>query len=343
MPNLATLAHDQEIHDLIQTLRYGAGLSKRILSHLRGLEKDLLGAYLNAGDITSQRKLKALLDEARAAIADRYGAAQGVMDDELPQFAQVSADKALGALNGALKVDIFRHSLTKDQINAIASDVMVEGAPSSEWWALQEADTLRKFTNAVRGGMLRGATGDEIAREVKDLMGVSMRNAQALVRTSVITTNNAAHEAAYEANADLMAGLQWMATLDPRTCAACGALDGKQWPWGESHPSPSLHWGCRCMLLPVTKSWEDLAREAHGNSTLAKQLDKMSGSTRASMDGQVSDSIKYEDWLRSKPAEFQKGILGPARYRLLESGKLKLSDLTDMSGNELTLKELAAL
>lgn len=97
------------------------------------------------------------------------------------------------------------------------------------------------------------------------------------------------------------------------------------------------------MILPVTKSWEELAREAHGNSTLAKQLDKMSGATRASMDGQVADSTTYEDWLRSKSPEFQKGILGPARYRLLESGKLKLSDLTDMSGNELTLKELAAL
>lgn len=220
--NLATKVHQQQIHDLIQTLRYEAGLSKRITAHLRGLEKDLLGAYLNAGDITSQRKLKALLDEARAAIADRYDAAKVVYDDEIPQLAEIGANKAVAALNGAIKVDIFSMSLTKDQIEAIASDVLIQGAPSAEWWGLQEAETLRKFKNAVRGGMLRGATGDEMAREVRDLMQTSMRNAQALVRTSVITVNNAAHEAAYEANADLMEGTQWMATLDPRTCLVAG-------------------------------------------------------------------------------------------------------------------------
>lgn len=348
--NLATKVHQQQIHDLIQTLRYEAGLSKRITAHLRGLEKDLLGAYLNAGDITSQRKLKALLDEARAAIADRYDAAKGLYDDEIPKLAEIGANKAVAALNGAIKVDIFSMSLTTDQINTIASDVLIQGAPSAEWWGLQEAETLRKFKNAVRGGMLRGATGDEMAREVRDLMQTSMRNAQTLVRTSVITVNNAAHEAAYEANADLMEGIQWLSTLDSRTTLICMGLDGLTWdmqknPIGhdKTFPGPTAHWGCRSTQLPITKSWEQLAREAHGNSTLAKQLDAMSPSTRASMDGQVSAKTTYEDWLSTRPEAMQKEILGPARYRLLESGKLKLSDLTDMRGNELTLKELARL
>jgi SPP1 gp7 family putative phage head morphogenesis protein len=341
--NLSTQIHEQEIHDLIQTLRYEAGLSSRIAAHLRGLEKDLLGAYINAGDITSQRKLKALLDEARAAIADRYDAAQGVYVDEMPAFARLSAEKVIAGLNGLVKVDIFNMSLTVDQINAIASDTLIQGAPSADWWAAQEADTVFRFSNAVRGGMLRGATMDEMAREVRDLMQTSTRNAQALVRTSVISVNNAAHDAAYEANADLMDSTQWMATLDPKTCAACGALDGKRWDWREAHPVPSLHWGCRCMVLPVTKSWEQLASEAHGNSTLAKKLDQMDSGTRASMDGQIATGTTYEDWLASRSETMQREILGPSRYRLLESGKLKLSDLTDMRGNELTLKELAAL
>lgn len=341
--NLATKVHQQQIHDLIQTLRYEAGLSKRITAHLRGLEKDLLGAYLNAGDITSQRKLKALLDEARAAIADRYDAAKGVYDDEIPQLAEIGANKAVAALNGAIKVDIFSMSLTKDQIEAIASDVLIQGAPSAEWWSLQEAETLRKFKNAVRGGMLRGATGDEMAREVRDLMGVSMRNAQALVRTSVITVNNAASMAAYQDNADILNGTIIYATLDPRTCSFCGGQDQVKYKIDEPHKSPSFHFGCRCFEAAWTKSWEQLAREAHGNSTLAKKLDQIDPGTRASMDGQVSAKTTYEDWLSTRPEAMQRQILGPARYRLLESGKLKLSDLTDMRGNELTLKELAKL
>ena len=331
--NLATQIHDLSIHDTIQTLRYEAGLSRRVVAHLRGLEKDLLGAYLNAPDITSQKKLAALLSEAREAIADRYDAAQGVYDDEIPRFANVQAGKLIDGLNGLVKVDIFRNSMTADQAKAIASDVLIEGAPSADWWAAQEADVLFKFKNIVRSGMTEARTGDEMARAVRDLMGTEMRNAQALVRTSVITVNNAAHEAMYQANSDIIKGVQWISTLDPRTCSACGALDGQTWKLDESHPTPSLHWACRCATIPLTCSWEEL--------TGIKGLDDMPAGTRASMDGQVSSKIDYEEWLASKSPEFQKEILGPARYRLLESGKLTLRDLTDQRGNELTLKQLA--
>lgn len=343
MPNLATQIHYQAIEDAIQVLRYEAGLSRRVLAHLRGLEKDLLGEYLNAGNPTSRRALKRLLDDARAAIADRFGAAQGVYDEEIPQFTSIQANRLIDGLNGLVKVDIFRMSLTADQVNAIASDVLIQGAPSAEWWAAQEEDIMFKFKNIVRQGMTEARTGDEMARTVRDLMGTSMRNAQSLVRTSVITVNNAAHEAMYQANSDIINGETWVSTLDPRTCVACGALDGVTWKLGESHPAPSLHWACRCSLTAKPKSWEQLAREAHGNSTLAKKLDQMDGATRASMDGQVSAAVRYEDWLASKPEAFQREILGPARYRLLESGKLTLRDLTDQRGNELTLKELARL
>lgn len=332
MPNLATQIHSQSLHDTIQALRYEAGLSKRVVAHLRGLEKDLVAELAKAGDIKTQRALKALLQEARAAIADRYEAAQGLFDDEMPQFASAQAGNWTDAMNGLVKVDIFRHSMTADQANAIASEALIEGAPSADWWEAQEADTLFKFKNAVRTGMLRGATGDEMAREVRDLMGTSMRNAQALVRTSVITVNNQAHLACYEANSDIIKGVQWVATLDPRTCPGCGALDGQSWKLGESHPVPSLHWGCRCAVIAQTKSWEEL--------TGIKGLDDMPEGTRASMDGQVSDKLTYEDWLVSRTEEQRRAILGPARQRLLDQGKLTLRDLVDQRGNELTLAEL---
>ena len=341
MPNLSTQIHDMELEDTIRVLRYEAGFSPRVLAHLQALEKKLLGAYLNAGEITSQRKLNALLAEARAAIAEHYEAAKSLHDEEMPQFASIQAGKLIDGLNGLVKVDIFRMTLTQDQIDAIASDTLIQGAPSADWWAAQSADTVFKFSNAVRSGMLHGATGDEMARTVRDLMGVLMRNAQALVRTSVITVNNAAHMACYEANSDIMAGYQWVATLDPRTCPSCGALDGKVWPWGDSHPVPSLHWGCRCMGCGVTKSWEQLAKEAGGNTELARKLDQMPEGTRASMDGQVAVSNTYDKWLAGKTEAEQKAILGTKRFNLMQKGKLTLRDLTDQRGNELSLKALA--
>jgi len=339
--NLATRIHDQAIRDTVRALRYEAGLSKRALAHLRGLERDILVALADAGDITTQKRLKALLSEVKAAAGDRYEAAQSLLDEEMPQFAQAQAANMVEGLNGLLKVDIFNLTMTSDQARAIASNVLIEGAPSADWWAAQEADTVRRFGNIVRGGMMRGATGDEMAREVRDLMGTSMRNAQSLVRSSVITTNNAAHMAVFEANSDIVKGVQWVSTLDVRSCLRCANLDSKTWKLDESHPIPALHWGCRCAIIAQTKSWEELTREFGGNTELGRMLDQMPEGTRASMNGQVAASTTYEDWLSRQDAKTQTEILGPARQRLYNSGKLTLRDLTDQSGHELTLKELA--
>jgi hypothetical protein len=468
--NLSDRIHDRTVRDTLQVLRYEAGLSRRVLAHLRGLERDLKAALADAGDIRTKKRLNALLKEAQEAIRDRYAGAQGVYDEEAPQFISAQAESMRATLNGLVKVDIFRHSLTTEQIQAIASDTLITGAPSAEWWAAQSSDTLAKFTRIVRMGMLQGQTGDEMAREVRDMMGTSMRNAQALVRTSVITTNNAAHMALYEANADVLKGVQWSATLDTRTCLVagtpvatpygpvpiesikvgdavlggsrrpmptvstmsrrvertvkvtlsngetvqcttdhlwlksnqewveakdlkagdvlafalnegpdeggsdgksgltvvsvefvdgevevfdievggdhsfivhgavlhncqeCGALDGQTWKMGDKHPMPSLHMGCRCSLLAVTKSFEEL--------TGIKGLDDIPESTRASMDGQVASSTTYLDWLGRQDAATKADILGPGRARLLEAGKISLSDLVDQRGNELTLAQL---
>ena len=220
--NLSRRIHDQAIRDTIQALRYEAGLSRRVLVHLKALERDLKAAIAEAGVPTSQRKLKALLREAQELIQERFGGAQGVFDDEIPQFVSARSEATRAALNGLVKVDIWRHSLTQEQIQAIASDTLISGAPSAEWWAAQQTDTAMRFSRIVRGGMLRGATGDEMAREVRDAMGIAMRNAQSLVRTSVISVNNAAQVALYDANADLLNGVEWTATLDRRTCLVAG-------------------------------------------------------------------------------------------------------------------------
>lgn len=60
----------------------------------------------------------------------------------------------------------------------------------------------------------------------------------------------------------------------------------------------------------------------------------------ASMDGQVASSTTYLEWLGRQDAATKADILGPGRARLLESGKISLSDLVDQRGNELTLADL---
>ena len=131
-------------------------------------------------------------------------------------------------------------------------------------------------------------------------------------------------------------------------CGSCAALDGKRWTLdgepighGIAFPGPALHWADRCTQLPVTKSWETLARENGGNTRLARELDAMDASTRASMDGQVSSKLTYEGWFAEQSAARQEDILGPARFALYKRGKLSFGDLVDGRGNPLTLEELS--
>ena len=100
---------------------------------------------------------------------------------------------------------------------------------------------------------------------------------------------------------------------------------------------------CRCSILSVTKSWEALAKEAHGNSRLAKELDKMTPGNRASMGGPVSGNLRYEDWFNGQSEARQLEILGPGRMALYKKGGLSFTDMIGQNGNPLTLKQLEAM
>lgn len=356
MSSIPDFFHDRALEDVIQTLRFEAGLGGRVGAHFKGIERDLLAALAALGNdpgAASQRRYKAVLKEAKDAIGDRLGAAADLMGKELRGFATLKTDSAVTLLNQAIGVELASGAFTTEQLAAIASDVLIEGAPSAEWWALQETEILRKFTNVVRDGMTNSRTIQQMAREVRELMGTSTRNAQILVRTSVLSVNNSSHLAVFEQNLDLIKGVAWVSTLDARTTPICQALDGLRWDFEDGRlvpvghnkqfPGPTAHWGCRSTQIPVTRSWEELARAAGGDPETARVLDQMTPSDRASMDGPVSGGLTYETWLKGKDEAFQREVLGPARFRLWRKGKLTLGDLTNQAGHELTLDELAAL
>jgi SPP1 gp7 family putative phage head morphogenesis protein len=363
----AILDHTVDLH------RYSAGLERKIMAMVDSLGKELSALLMDSGIDTPRTawrkaRLSDLLKEAEKTIQEGYGGISSAAKDELSGMVQVTSKALTTACNDAFGAGLMVPvKWTKEMLESIAGDTLIQGAPSAEWWSRQASGLSDAFADQMRQGMLRGETLTQLRDRImgQGIPGVNAvgkkvdlrkvqpqlrapvwtarRNAEALVRTSVITTANAAHEALYAANADIMDGLSWCSTLDYRTCPSCGALDGKTWTFGETHPSPSLHWGCRCTILPKTKSWEDLAREAHGNSRLAKELDKMAPGDRASMGGPVSGSLTYQDWFDELPAARQEEILGPGKLALYRKGKLGFTDLIDQRGNPLTLEELKAM
>jgi SPP1 gp7 family putative phage head morphogenesis protein len=301
-------------------------------------------------------RLQKFLQAANGRIHAAYQDIDSTMAGEMKGMAKTTVDAIQQAINDMLQAKILQEPRwTDQQLQAIAGDTLINGAPSAEWWSRQADDFSQALADTLRQGLLRGETvvqmRDRIVPKVdlrrvksgdRSIVVTARRNAEALVRTTAITVANEAHMQAYKANSAVIAKVQWMATLDPRTCESCGVLDGKAWALDESHPNPALHWGCRCCLVPVLKSWEQLAKEFGGDPEKAKILDDIPRSTRASMDGQVASTMTYQDWFAEQSEDRQREILGPGRFALYKKDGLSLTQMVDGRGNPLTLKQLRA-
>lgn len=350
----AMLGHMTDIN------RLGGGQRLRVRKMLLQLGKDLAREVLESGLDTprtdwQQARLRELIKAAEKAITGTFGRIADDHAEQMRGLVEISGDGLCTALNEAIGADLcLPVAWTKEQLEAIASDTLIQGAPSREWWSRQGADVSNAFQDQMRAGMLRGESLSQLRQRVIDpntgLVMRSTRNAEALARTSVISTANEAHLALFEANADVMGGVQWMATLDNRTTPVCRALDGKQWtlpdykPKGHSmaFPGATAHWCCRSTPTAVTKTWEELAKAAGGDTRLARELDKMPKGDRAAMGGPVSGDLTYEDWFKGQPQKRQAEILGPGRMALWQKGQLGFTDLVDDLGNPLTLEQLKA-
>lgn len=341
------------IRAAVDLSRYEVGARARIRGFLQRLRKELVGEISDrAGTRTAfnQARLEQLLRASDAAISGTYKDVKGVLDVQLQGLARIQAATTTGVINEAIGVNLADTAFTATQLKALVSDVLIEGAPSAEWWARAEKATRERFSDQMRIGVARGETVQELVARVREedggLFGATIREAEALVRTSVQTVANTVRLETYEQNSDLFNGIQWVSTLDDRTTEICMALDGLQWDndlnpidHDEAFPGPIAHWGCRSTQVPVLKSWGELLKD----KDLASRLDAAEAENpgvRASMDGEVAARTTYSDWFKAQSEDRQRDILGDAKYEIWKREGLSFRDMIDQRGNPLTLAEL---
>lgn len=337
MTQLSKILYDAQLELGLDLERVSASARSDVLRLLKGLEKELIGK-VSAGVTDWQKaRIAKLLSETKAAIQSAYDVAAGVALDTTTTIAQVSATATAESLSMSLGEAIKGVLPSANYLDAVASTAIVQGATQADWWTRQGQDTAWRFSSAVRQGLVAGETNQQIVHRVRQVMYVSRRNADALVRTSVQTVAAQAREKTFDANADIMASVEWVATLDNRVCLECANLDGKRWDYetkkqiGHKVPYriPPIHFNDRCMIVPITKTFRELGID----------IDEVPDGTRASMTGQVSDKT-FGDWLKRQPAERVEEVLGKGRADLYQRGVITFQQLTDGNGAPLTLKEL---
>jgi SPP1 gp7 family putative phage head morphogenesis protein len=241
------------------------------------------------------------------------------MDDVLPQLAAL-ADYQSEFTAAFLK------KMTRDvEIQSLEAGAAYEEAMTTPMvatdnlistflkdWAQSEVDVVGQM---VVEGYRNGWTNDEIAQAIRGTRAAEYsdgvvarigRNANMVVRTVVQHVSQTAMTATWANNADVIDKVRCVATLDGNTTPECRSLDGQEFDLGSAPQFP-LHIGCRTVTVPVAKDEYAFLDE---------------GATRSALDGPVSASDTYYDWLSDQPVAFQDDVLGATRGQLFRNGGL---------------------
>ena len=339
----------------VNLARLEASMARDARRILRSAERAII-AELNRIDPTGvaaptfrQRRLNRLLDEVRDILRGSYRTISTDQARQLRELAVIEGQATAVIVNEAVGVDLMTSGLTEQRLRAVADNTLVQGAPAREWWSRQAGSTLQRFTDQMRDGIILNEPLSALRDRTREVTGLSIRQAEALTRTSVLSVANAANMSVYEENEDVLVGWQWVATLDTRTCERCMALSNTIYSFdgrviegkpGRFPGQPPLHFNCRCVAVPIVKDLEDLRQER--GVQLQRQLDQLEAGERQAIDGDLAPDLTFEQWLRTRSDAEQRRILGQGRYDLWKAGEITIRQLTDQNHRPLTLEELRA-
>lgn len=251
MPNAADEFLNRTNKRAMRLARYEANLMRRTLPILRSMERDMM-TQLRSTDLTAyqQARLQSMLNQTREIIRKSYAAVGSELVTELDGLGQIEADWTANALiqSTGLNAGVI------DSVTVVAaSQTTFMGTPLQESLERQAFGVQARFADQVRIGMGLGETNDQIAKRIKDagVYQTSRNDLQRLARTATTTVSNNARMATFEANADVIEGVEHVSTIDSNTSLVCILRDAKRWtiegkPIGHNIPfmRPPIHYNC---------------------------------------------------------------------------------------------------
>lgn len=343
---------DRAISHALFLERFKTQEANRIRAQLRRADDDLLAQIerrlrqiedrgFDAGPETTQR-----LQNIEAAIAEildpTYREARDDFAEGMVEFAQSEAEWQVGTINQAVGINVEMAVPNVDLMREVVMRRPFQGRLLREWYSDLSASQKTRLREAVRLGITEGESVDAIVRRIRGtkaqnftdgVLDIGRRQAEAVTRTAVNHVSSHARSELFKQNDSVVKEVQWVATLDSRTTPICRSLDGKTFPV-DGGRRPPAHVGCRSTVAPVLHSWESMGVDA----------DELPESTRASMNGQVPESLTYNDWLRRQVNKGNMDVvreaLGEKRAKLFAAGGINVDRFVDRRGRQLTLKQL---
>lgn len=208
----------------------------------------------------------------------RLQQALAVIADALDTLLAGSASRAIGDLQlvvtqaGAAQAQVIAAMLPEDarlvdldawsRVNPLAIGAIVQR--STEQITSRSRPLSAEAYMAVRRELIRGvAAGSNprqtarriVARSERGFTG-GLARALTVARTETLDAHRAGAALGQAQHPNVLTGWVWNANLGPRTCRACLAMHGQEFPLDT--PGPYGHQNCRCSRSPKTLSWAEL-------------------------------------------------------------------------------------
>ena len=379
MASNSTSASQKKIADLAQQIAdhqarlqvIGANWGEQINNALDATEKKFLERLQkdlkNFDFVQNQKKtleqLKKLNEKLVKIRAQAFADAQKSVDDESKKLAENEVKwgkRVTKEMTGEKKLN----EPSETSLSRVVENSLSSGRTLQQWFEKLADDDAARIETIIRQGVSSGWTIDQIADNItgtaengyKDgVFNTTRREAVNMARTVCNGVANSAKLAFYQANDDVIIGVEILSTLDGRTCPVCASLDRKRYKMDETPPSLPLHNMCRCVLLPVTPASDfadeqrpmakaDFMAEAQRSYEAKNKGKKFSDldddqkkklyyqamreyekHTGEPAYEQSDGAVSFRDYFNEHMTEQQrKDWLGPERYKLWKRGNLSL-------------------
>ena len=310
------------------------GLSKKVAKFYDDMIADLQAQILKKKNVTNN--LAQTISDLKQSLKTPD------LRKDFLMLAQNEQDHLLD-YNELAGFNLFSSVLPESSIERLVDSAQLEGATVKAWNNGLNADQKKRLERELKIGVSLGETTPMLAQRIAQALQKSKRDATSIALTGAGAIVSEIRQAFFEANDDVIKCYKYQATLDTRTSELCRAYDGLMWdkdykPIGHDFPfrkpRVNTHFNCRSVIIPVTKSWDELGVEG---------MDEASGRTRSSMNGYVPQDMTFNDWLKTQSPETIEKTLGKGRAELFMQGKITMRDLITQQGRSVNLSDLSSL
>lgn len=250
------------------TLRNDMSKHRVFVQRLVGTEADHIKSYLEElkrvsktrveigvlGDTLKQDLRRIMKDLPKTATENLTDVAEYESKFSSRMFGKVLGEKVEPVGRESLKKALLTENMSINNVKIKQGETLVTDSAvkkslitAYKQYGQRKADEVVQI---IKDGYTKGLPKEELLNSIDDLIdGRHSTQARSLANTAInYSTNIAKSQVIYE-NRDIINQEQWIRDTEADSCSECESMDGEIKEAGE-FPSPPIHWGCRCEVIP---------------------------------------------------------------------------------------------